>query len=258
MVCGVLLDLSGVLYEGSRQLPGAQAALERLHAAGLAVRYVTNTTRSTRAMIVTKLRGLGLAVTADEIVTAPISARQYLRARDLRPYLLVHPDLMPEFADLDTEPPNAVLLGDAGRAFDYEHLNRAFRLLLDGVPLLALGRNRYFKEDGGLSLDAGPFVAALEYAAGVEAEIIGKPAPMFYEAALSALGCTAATTVMVGDDVEADVVGAVALGMKAVLVQTGKYRGGDETRLPRGAVLLPDIGAAVEWILGQASRAGRA
>ena len=231
MVDGVLLDLSGVLHVGTRALPGAAAALQRLRGSGLPLRFVTNTTRNTRRVVGENLRRLGFAIDEHEIFTAPRAARAYLEAQRLRPLLIVHPGVAQEFAGVVQENPNAVLLGDAGEAFDYGHLNRAFRLLMSGAPLLAMGRNRYFMDDDGLNLDAGPFVAALEYAAGVAATVLGKPAPEFYHAAVAALGCAPERVVMIGDDVDADVSGAAAAGLSGILVRSGKYRSGDERRL---------------------------
>lgn len=241
----VLLDLGGVFYEGPRLLPGAHAALTRLRASGLPLRFVTNTTRQSRAALLRELAGRGLDIAAGELFTPAAAARTTLLDRGLRPLLLIHPDLGPDFAGLDTTEPNAVVVGDAGEHFGYAGLNRAFRLIHAGAPLLALGRNRYFQEADGLSLDAGPFVAALEYAAGVTAELMGKPAPALFTAALGSIGCRPADAVMIGDDVESDVNGAIAAGLRGILVKTGKYRPGDERNLQPGAAVAEDIGAAV-------------
>jgi HAD superfamily hydrolase (TIGR01458 family) len=118
------------------------------------------------------------------------------------------------------------------------------------MPLYALAANRYFKDEDGLSLDAGAFVAALEYASGATAELFGKPAPAFFQAALEGLGCVAADAVMIGDDVEADVNGALALGIGGFLVRTGKYRPQDDERLAVGGVAVADAIEAVDRILG--------
>lgn len=251
---GVLVDLAGVVYQGTALLPGAMQALSRLKEHGLRVRYLTNTTRSTRRSLVDRLRRLGLPIEDEEVFSAPQAARQLLQQRGLRPFLLVHPDLLPEFRDFSTANPNAVVLGDVGPAVTYEALNRAFRLLMDGAPLIAMGRNRYFREEAGLSLDAGPFAAALEYAAGVRAEVVGKPDPEFFHLALSNLGCPPAEAVMIGDDVHDDVCGAVAAGLRGILVRTGKYRSGDERHLsPPAATAADDLAGAVEEILGHGS-----
>ena len=233
-----------MFYEGDRPIPGATEALARLRESGLPLRFVTNTTRQSRAALLRDLAGRGLAIAQDELFTPATAARDLLVARGLRPLLLIHPDLAPDFADLDTAAPNAVVVGDAGEHFRYATLNQAFRLVHGGAPLLALGRNRYFKEADGLSLDAGPFVAALEYASGQTAELLGKPAPAIFRAALESIGCEAADAVMIGDDVDSDVNGAIDAGLRGILVNTGKYRPGDESRLKPGGVVVNDIGAA--------------
>jgi HAD superfamily hydrolase (TIGR01458 family) len=248
MIKGVLLDLSGVLYVGDRALPGALAAVEELERSGLPVRFVTNSSRSTRRMLWEKLTRLGFAIPPEHIYTAPMAVRHYLREHELRPYLIIHPQLEAEFADVPRNDPNAVVLGDAGPAFGYARLNTAFRLLLEGAPLLSVGDNRYFLEDDGLSLDVGPFMVGLEYASGRQALVLGKPAAAFFHAALAEIGCRPEATVMVGDDVASDVTGALRAELQGVLVQTGKYRAGDERTIGEG-VLVKDIGEAVEWIL---------
>lgn len=253
MIDGVLLDLSGVLHVGTKALPRAVTALQRLRNSGLPLRFVTNTTRSTRGVVGQAMRRLGFDIDDEEIFTAPRAGRAYIDAHGLRPLLIIHPGVEQEFAGVAQQQPNAVLVGDAGEAFDYRHLNRAFRLLMEGAPLLALGRNRYFRDDDGFNLDAGPFVAALEYAADVRATVLGKPAVEFYHSAVDALGCPPERVVMVGDDVDADVLGAAAAGLRGILVRTGKYRASDEVALDGvGTVACADLAAAVEWILARA------
>jgi HAD superfamily hydrolase (TIGR01458 family) len=125
---------------------------------------------------------------------------------------------------------DAVVVGDLGPAWSFDALNRAFRCVTDGATLVACQRNRYWRDASGLVLDAGPFVAALEFAAGREAVLVGKPSPLFFGAALDGLGLRPGEAVMVGDDAEADAGGAIAAGLAGWLVRTGKYRPGDESR----------------------------
>lgn len=150
----------------------------------------------------------------------------------------------------------AVVVGDAGEAFDYLRLNKAFRELVDGADFLALATNRTFKDaDGKLSLDAGAFVTALEFASGRKAAVLGKPSPDFFLAALAGLDCLPSEAVMVGDDAESDVAGALNAGLgAALLVRTGKYRPGDEARFePAPTALVDDIVAGVDWIMANRS-----
>ncbi|MEX0302730.1 MAG: HAD hydrolase-like protein, partial [Leisingera sp.] len=142
----------------------------------------------------------------------------------------------------------AVIVGDAAHAFSYENMNRAYRLLQQGAPLIALANNRIFMdEDGQLSLDAGCFVKALEHAAGVQAQLFGKPDPGFFRAAVASIGASPAQSAMIGDDAESDIAGALAAGLaEAYLVRTGKFREGDETRFtPEPTATVADVGEAV-------------
>ena len=246
----LFIDLSGVLYIGREAVPGAQDAIARLQASGLILRFVTNTSRMTRRQILESLRGLGFEIHDDQLVTAPSAARDWFAARGLRPWCLVHKSIREEFADLDQSDPNAVLIGDAADDFNYANLNRAFQLCLEGAPLVGIGRNRYFRLDGRFLLDAGPFIHAIEYAADVEAVIVGKPSKDFFEQVLRDAGCDAAETMMIGDDVEGDIEGALQAGLQACLVRSGKYRPGDEQRIDGDFRVEDSIVEAVEHLLG--------
>lgn len=248
-VRGILLDIAGVLYDGDTAIPGAVESLEKLRAAELPLRLVTNTSRQPKHAVLDRLRRLGFAVSENELFTATGALVAHLLRNRLRPLLLVHSNLDVEFAGLERDRPNAVVIGDAAERFTYDRLNGAFRLIIDGAPMLAIATNRYFREADGLSLDAGPFVAALEFATGSHATLFGKPAADFFEAAMTDLGTSPAETAMIGDDVEADVNGALSLGLHAMLVRTGKYRAGDERRIIEGGTCVADLGEAVAAVL---------
>jgi len=249
---GLLIDLDGVVYVGGKALSGAVDAIERARAAGLATCFLTNTTRTPHRALVAKLRSMGLDVAEEEVLTPARAAMRMATENGLAPHLLVHPALAEDFEGVPQEGRPAVVVGDAGDGFTYAALNAAFRILMDSdAPLIALANNRYFREeDGALSLDAGPFVAALSYAAGREPVVLGKPARPFFEAALANIGCTAAEAVMIGDDVESDVGGAMAAGLTGILVRTGKYRAGAEVRISPGPTYVADdLAAAIDWVL---------
>ena len=161
---GVLLDLDGTIYEEDRVVPGALEAVARLRRAGLAVAFCTNTTRMPRRALGERLAALGIPAVPGEIVTAPAAAAAWLRAEDIRRVALyVAEATLEDFPDCtaDDAAPEAVVLGDLAAGWTWDVLNRAFRQVLGGARLVALQRNRYWKTADGLSLDAGPFVAAL-------------------------------------------------------------------------------------------------
>jgi HAD superfamily hydrolase (TIGR01458 family) len=126
--------------------------------------------------------------------------------------------------EIDDKTPQAVVVGDLGSAWTHDVLNAAFRQLLDGAELVALQKGRYWISDQGLTLDAGAWVAALEYAASVTAHVVGKPNREFFEAAVASMGLEIDEVAMVGDDIFNDVDGAQRAGAKGILVRTGKFR----------------------------------
>jgi len=229
MATGVLLDIDGVLVVSWKALPGAVEALAWVRSEDLPYRLVTNTSSKSRRQIARLLSGAGLPVAKDHVLTAVSSARRYLLERHPgAPCYVVNEGSLVE--DLDgvelTGPDRAevVLLGGAGPRTGYRELDAVFGLAARGVPVVAIHRNTRFQTASGPALDMGAFVIGLEAAAGIDIPVVGKPAPAFFRAALDDLGATASDTVMVGDDVVSDVLGAQAVGCTGVLVRTGKFR----------------------------------
>jgi HAD superfamily hydrolase (TIGR01458 family) len=227
----VLIDIDGVLTVSWKPLPGAVAALRRLRAAAVPLALVTNTTSRTRASIAGALAEAGFPVTASDILTAPVIAAAYLHDHypGGRCLLLNSGDIGQDLAGLtlagenDPGPAAVVLVGGAGPEFSYQALNQAFSYLQRGARLVAMHRGLYWRTSQGLQLDTGAFLAGLEQAAGTGAEVVGKPAAAFFATALARLDADAAGTVMVGDDIETDVLAAQRQGLTGVLVKTGKY-----------------------------------
>ena len=227
----VLLDLEGVLYQEGAPIAGALEAVRLLDRRGLAIRYLTNTTTTSRAGVVRRLAAVGLDIDVGTLFTPLAAARQLLdRWGAKRIHLAAPPETAEDFAGLelaDAGPVDALVVGDLYKGFDWDRLNFLFSLLRSGARLVALHKNRICRRGDDIALDAGPFVAALEYAAGVEAVVVGKPAAAFFDLALADLGVTAAEAIMVGDDLEADIGGAQGAGLRAIQVETGKFTPAD-------------------------------
>lgn len=225
-IAGVLIDLDGTVYEGSALVPGASEAIARLRRGGIPFLFTTNTSRKSRRDIISSLAGMGLEVRADEVLSAPVAAAEWLAERGVRRIRLLLPESThADFRDFETaaDDPEMVLVGDLGAGFTFDRLNRAFRALRAGAGLVAIHRNRYWLPEDGPTLDAGPFVAALEYAADTRATLIGKPSPAFFRTAASRTGVESKRLAVIGDDVESDVRGALAAGLYAIQVRTGKF-----------------------------------
>ena len=232
-VRALLLDLEGTLYETGRPIPGAAGAVRALSARGIPHCFVTNTTSRPRSKIAAELAAMGIPADPGRLFTAPLAARQFLLGRGMtRCHLMVLPAVLEDLGGIEhvEESPDAVVVGDIGEGFSYSRLNHAFHLLLGGAPLVTLARNRYYRAAGGLVLDQGPFVAALECASGREATLVGKPSAEFFRPALELLGVSAFEAAIVGDDLEVDVGGGQAFGLRGILVRTGKFRDEDLAR----------------------------
>jgi HAD superfamily hydrolase (TIGR01458 family) len=225
-----VLDLDGTVYDERGLIAGAAEAVTAIRSAGLGLRFATNTSREPRAALVERLRSLGVDAGLDEVLTAPRAAAAWLASHGLTQISLhVAAATVEEFAafTIVEQSPQAVVVGDLGDEWSVDRLNRVFRHVLGGAHLLAIQKNRYWRHGGALCLDAGPFVAAIEYATGAIAVVAGKPSKQFFEAAASALAVSAADLVVVGDDVRADVEGARLAGARGVLVRTGKFHPAD-------------------------------
>jgi HAD superfamily hydrolase (TIGR01458 family) len=230
-MAAILLDIDGVLHVSGKAIPGAPEAVQRLRAEGHRIRFVTNNTTRARAQLTAELRAIGIELEEEELATTPLAAGKLLEGLRVFPLTMsaIRDDLA-KHVTLVEHGAEVVLVGGAdetaetGQVFAYDNLNRAFAELRAGARLVCLHKNRWWQTGRGPQLDAGALVAGLEYAAEVEAEVVGKPTAAYFEAALAELDAAPGDAVMVGDDVEADIGGAKRIGMKGVLVRTGKFR----------------------------------
>lgn len=256
----VIFDIGGVLLDGNTPMPGAVEALARLRLADVPFLLLTNTTRRSHGDLLTALHQAGLGVSAQQLLTPARAAAEWLQTHQTHGVLLIHPGLLPDFADVattlvgqktDTTATRAVIVGDAGEGFTYTTLNAAFRELMAGATLISLSDSRYFREADGLSLDAGPFVRLLENAAGVTSIAMGKPGAPFFQQAIAALSLPPERITLIGDDVHSDILGAHDVDLQTILVRTGKFQADDIRLIPKGARLASDVMTAVDLILSE-------
>ncbi len=237
---GVLFDLDGTLFLGDEAYEGAIETVRRLLERGLKIGFLSNITRMSRRAILEKLNKMGFAVEDSELVTPTLVAARQLRSKEnARVMLLTGPEVHEDFAGItqDSKDPHWIVVGDMGDGFLPAVLDQAFLALMRGAELLALQKNRYWRTPQGFRVDAGAYVAALEYASGKKAQVVGKPEPAFFQTALSVLNLPPEQVAMCGDDLTNDIAGAKSLGMFGILVRTGKFHEGDL----RKAKIQPDL-----------------
>jgi HAD superfamily hydrolase (TIGR01458 family) len=254
-MAAILLDVDGVFHVSGEPIAGGADAVRRLREDGHRLRFVTNNTTRTRADLADELRGMGIELEDDELQTTPRAAARALAGK--RVLALTMHAIVGELegVELVGEDAQAVLLGGADETpetnlvFSFMNLARAFHELEAGAELYCLHKNRWWQTKHGPLLDAGAFVVGLEYAADTDAIVLGKPSPAYFEAALEALDADANMTWMVGDDIEADIAGAQAHGMKTLLVRTGKFRpDAVERGRTRPDAIVSSIAQVPDWL----------
>ena len=191
---GLLLDLDGVLVLAERPIDGAAEALAILERAAIPYLVVTNTSLVSRATL-SRIGGrMGLRTPPDRFVTACSATASYCAERFAgRPiWVLSPPDALTEFAGQQVVNADdveagadvaAVVIGDAVDQLDRMDLDRAFRLVRGGAALVGMHRNKWWITPAGITLDAGAYLAGLEYATDQRATIIGKPSTTFFHRA---------------------------------------------------------------------------
>lgn len=224
---GLLIDLDGVLYVGSRVIDGAIDAVERIRASGIPRRFVTNTSTLSLDSLHQKINSLGFSIPKRELISAPQAALLFLKQQpDPVCRLLLSEDAKRDFIEFRQSDTDAkyIIVGDIGDAWSYRLMNEIFNCLKKGAQLIAIHKNRFWQTEDGLQMDIGGFVDALEYASNTKAKIIGKPSSDFFRIALSTMELQPGEVAIIGDDIDSDVGGGQQAGLKGILVKTGKYR----------------------------------
>jgi HAD superfamily hydrolase (TIGR01458 family) len=271
-VRGLVLDADGVMVLKGAPLPGAVGAVRTLQDRRIPFRVVTNFSQLHRETLAGWFAQAGFAIEPGSIITAASATAAYTASeKSGRPlFVLAAVDARREFdgqqlltADAADALPagtvGAVVIGDAGDELSYRNLDVAFRLVRGGSELLAMHRNPWWLTDKGETIDAGAFVAGLEFATGHPARVLGKPAPEVFRQAVASLRAhlgerlQAFSFAMVGDDPRADIAAAQRVGLRGILVLSGKTSQSDlaiQPRRGRGpdgiAATLADVVAALD------------
>jgi NagD protein len=223
---GFLIDMDGVIYRGSKLIPGAAEFISRLRNHGIPFRFLTNNSQRTRRDVALKLTRMGIDATEGDIFTCAMATARYLAGQKPQGTAYVigenglaaalhHNGLTVVDDDADF-----VVVGE-GRTMSFEMIERGVRLVEKGARLIATNMDPNCPTENGMRPGCGAIVAMIERATGVRAFSVGKPSPIMMRAARKEMGLSADETIMVGDTMETDILGAVQLGYRSVLVLSG-------------------------------------
>jgi HAD superfamily hydrolase (TIGR01450 family) len=227
-----LLDLDGVIYRGALRLPGAREFVEWADATGRKALYLSNNSLQTPDEVAERLARIDMPSPYGRVLTAGYAAVQRIAERfpGARVFVLGlssvermarEAGLHPVWRDAADSPIPDVVLSALDRGLTYDRLKRALTAILAGAAFISVNRDPRLPVEDGFEPGTGAIAAALEYASGVRAEIVGKPAPGIAQEAMRELGVTPDETLMVGDGLDLDVVAGHAAGTTTALVLTG-------------------------------------
>jgi HAD superfamily hydrolase (TIGR01450 family) len=222
-----LFDLDGTLCVGKenpRYLGGKQV-VEKLKGLGRKTFILTNDSTHLREEIHRNLTKLGFSFAIDEVLTSSYFTAQYLTERfgNASFYLIGENGLRRELeaaGHYASAEPEVVVVG-LDRQLSYEKLDKGMQLLRGGARLIGSYGGSVYMSDSGPALSAGAVIKALEFASGKKAVMIGKPSPRMFTLALQLAKEKASKAVMIGDQIETDIVGARKAGVHTILVLTG-------------------------------------
>jgi NagD protein len=223
---GFLIDMDGVVYRGSELIPGAERFIRELLELELPFFFLTNNSQRTRRDVVTKLHRLGIDVSESHIFTCAMATARFLATQ--KPggtaYVIGEGGLLHALHEngysIVDHDPDYVVVGE-GRTVTYEMVETAIRMVINGAKLIATNLDPNCPTQAGLRPGCGAIVAMLETATGRRAFSVGKPSAVMMRAARKELGLDASRTTMIGDTMETDILGAVQLGYRAILVLSG-------------------------------------
>jgi len=230
---GVLFDMDGVIYIGTRLLPGVQQMFDYLESTGRKWLCVTNNASRTPAQFVEKLKEMGVRATPEHILGSAEATIGWL-AEQIRDHgwprgkvILVGQDglkaALKQHGFETTQEPNEATYAVAGINFEvtYEELARCTLAIRNGARFLGTNSDPSYPSERGMLPGAGSILALLATATGVNPIVIGKPNPGMYDQAIRRMGLLPEAAMMVGDRYDTDIAGALAMGLATTGVLTG-------------------------------------
>ncbi len=226
---GILCDIDGTLIFRGNPIPNAIETIIKLREREKRLLFLTNTDSRTPRAVFNSLLKLGFEIQEHEIFTPVIALKEYLKDNlEKKIYLVSTREVRKEFEeyhliDDDNTQPDFVIISDFHDNWDVNRLNLAFKCISAGAKLIGTQGNKYYiDKSGNPVLDTGSFVQMLSFATGKPSEIFGKPSSSYLLKAIQKLSLKPQECIVIGDDINSDIQGAINAGIKGILVKTGK------------------------------------
>jgi 4-nitrophenyl phosphatase len=223
---GLILDMDGVLWRGTAPLGNLPAIFKKITASGWRVIMATNNASRSPQQYVDTLSGFGVTVDPWQVINSGLVTAHYLKERHPKGgnvFVVGEESLVEILRNAGFPPgkdPVAVVVA-LDRGLTYQKLTEAALLIRSGIPFIGTNPDISFPIPEGQAPGAGAILAALETTTGVSPTIMGKPQLEMYKVALERLKTSPETTLVVGDRLETDILGAQKMGCPSGLVLSG-------------------------------------
>ena len=230
-----IIDMDGVLYHGTRLMPGVREFIGWLRDEGKKYLFVTNASERSPRQLQAKMQTLGISTGAADFYTSAQATAAFLAAH--RPggkaYVIGEPCLTEALAavgyGVDDEKPDFVVVGET-RHYSFAQIERAVNLVYAGARLIGTNPDLVDPGENGLVPSTGAMIAPIERGAGVKAFFVGKPNPFILRQGLALLGAGCRDTVVIGDRLDTDILAGIQANMETLLVLSGIATAGDIVR----------------------------
>lgn len=251
MIRGIILDLDGTIYYGSKPVDGAAFFVETMRSKGRRCLFVTNRANRTPGEILAQLNRQGIPCSEGDILTSAEATALYLKKG--RVFFIGEKGLETALRNAghtitDDNPDYVVVSFDRG--FNYEKLSKACTLIHKGAQFIATNPDKALPLEEGLSPGTGAIVAAVQAGCGTAPLLIGKPEKLIIEMAIRQLGMTASEVISVGDNVDTDIAAGKKAGIRTAIILTGVSSQADVDKAPvRPTWVVRDYGELVSIVL---------
>jgi len=252
---GILSDIDGTLFFKGKPTYGAIKAVSEIRKKGLKLLFFTNTDSKSPQTVLKTLNDYGFDVSYEEIYTPIIALKEFLNKHlDKKSYFITTKEVEKEFKEFPkvqgSEIPDFVILCDFHDDWDVKRLNQAFKHVLKGAKLIGSQGNTYYLDRNGEPvIDTGSFIKMIAKASNSSAIIFGKPSKHFFIQALKKINLNTDKVIVIGDDMHSDIKGALKVGIKGILVKTGKgnyYRESDYDIKP--TLIIKNFSSILQYI----------
>ena len=223
---GFICDMDGVIYHGSKLLPGVDKFLDWIQKEGKEFLFLTNSSERSPKELSHKLRRLGLEIDPSHFYTSALATASFLASQcpGGSAYVIGEPGLTGALYDagisMNDYNPDYVVVGES-RSYSFEKIEHAIHLVLGGAKLIGTNTDLTGPSERGILPACRALTAPIELATGKNAYFIGKPNPIIMRHAMKKLGTRREETAIVGDRMDTDILSGVQTEIDTVLVLSG-------------------------------------